>query len=330
LAEAFVKVNELELRVFGPVRSGNDAIIHWIVSLYPNEKACFLNNPEHGGADPYLTCRQMEHYGFAPEATVEEIRGTPKRLLLYAYEDRKHLQKANTVFLDGVFDPAFEACREAYLGRSRKQRNVLIIRDPFNCFASRMMQVRERGSKGGINDDFKQMAENWKAVARRALENDPDNDDLVILYNHWVGNKLYRKKLAATLGGRYAKDDLDSESLDAGGSPFGESDKKPKALGRLLRGWHALSLRGLRLLAWVSRSPMPVVVDTDNDLYKRWRMLRKDAQYRELFKDPELLQLSRALFGEIPGTGRFSASLSSDAEPDESAAYPAGIRRGRS
>jgi hypothetical protein len=44
--------NALELRVYGLMRSGNHAIIEWILGLFPAAKTCFLNNVDHGNKDP--------------------------------------------------------------------------------------------------------------------------------------------------------------------------------------------------------------------------------------------------------------------------------------
>ena len=101
-------VNELELRVFGLMRSGNHAIIDWILSLYPDEKVSFLDNVDHGDHDPYRTCRDQSHTGYDPDLPPEQLPRELKRLLVYSYEDRQQLQRDGTAFIDSVFDPAFE------------------------------------------------------------------------------------------------------------------------------------------------------------------------------------------------------------------------------
>jgi hypothetical protein len=44
-------------------------------------------------------------------------------------------------------------------------------------------------------------------------------------------------------------------------------------------------------------------------LFERWAAFSDDADYRSVFRDEELLQLSEALFGEIPGTREFVRSV---------------------
>ena len=293
-----MRVNELELRYVGVMRSGGHTVIEWILSLYPREKLCLLDMVRHGAVDPYTSAREVVHLGFDDDAPLDDVRNARKRLLLYAYEDRPSQQQPGKAFLDSVFDPEFEQQRETHLGSSDRQRNLIVLRDPFSCLASRLMVIRKRGAKGG-SEELAVIAENWKALAKRALKNlDDDRGDIVILYNRWICDAAYRKKLAGTLAGHYSE------------KRFNEIYEYSRGRsGQKIRNWFRRKYRGtymgvIRLMGMLSRSKKPVIYNADAD-FQRWQVLRRDEQFRELFKDRELLDLCEELFGDIPGGRRF-------------------------
>jgi hypothetical protein len=221
---------------------------------------------------------------------------------MYSYEDRKHLQKTGRPFLDSVFDPAFESRREDYLGLSNKQCDILILRDPFNCFASRMAMIHDRGANGGMTH-LPEIARNWKALARRALLIRDEGKDggaeteMAILYNEWVENRDYRQRIASALGGEYCEATMERISHFGGGSSF-------TAHG-FFQGWGGGRIYD-HLLQWIAPQGQHA-----NMLTRRWFALRRDASFRSLFRDREILQLSEALFGEIPGTRDFVRKIKS-------------------
>ncbi len=297
-----MRVNELELRFVGVMRSGGHTVIEWILSLYPREQLCFLDTVAHGAVDPYTSARNVLHMGFPAGVSLDEVRNARKRLLLYSYEDRPSLQQPGRAFLDSVFDPEFEAQRESLIGGSYRRRNVIVLRDPFSCLASRLMFIRERAAKGGT-EELDVIAENWKALARRALAQKnagkgDEQGDIVILYNRWTCDPPYRKKLAGTLAGQYSE------------SRFQEILERSRGRHRAgIRHWLRTKyrmgrLKVARLMAWVARSNMPVL-DSEDETFRRWHHLRRDEQFQALFRDGELLELSEELFGDIPGARRF-------------------------
>ncbi|NND66640.1 MAG: hypothetical protein HKN19_03540 [Halioglobus sp.] len=293
-----MRVNELELRLVSVMRSGNHTVIEWILSLYPREKLCFLDTVAHGAHDPYTNARDVLHLGFDDDAPLDEVRNARKRLLLYSYEDRPNLQQPGHAFLDSVFDTEFEMQREGLVGASDRQRNVIVLRDPFSCLAGRLMVIRERAAKGG-SDELKVIGDNWKALARRAVQQmDDEKGDIVILYNRWTCDQAYRKKIAATLAGHYSEERF-RNIID-------HSHARPRKgiRNRLRRTYRALRMKVARLMAWVSRSRMPVL-DSADETFQRWHFLRRDEQFRNLFRDQEILELCEQLFGDIPGARRF-------------------------
>lgn len=306
-------INELELRVYGLMRSGNHAIIEWILSLYPGGKTCFLNNVEHGANDPFVTTRKFLLSGFESPVGLQACRSNDRTLLVYSYEDRKLLQETGISFLDSVFDPDFERHREDYLGQSRTRRNVLILRDPFNCFASRLKMIHDRGAKGGMKD-LSEIAQNWKALATRArgIRDCGDEREIVILFNDWVGKRAYRKAISQNLGGQYSEASMRRTSTFGGGSSFMPNGKARYTVTGLKPRPRVFSrVKGIRKIFYRLLEPMVPRWYKVKMLNRRWHSLRSSAEFRQLFRDPDILQLSEALFGEMPGTRNFVRDVTS-------------------
>ena len=97
---------------------------------------------------------------FDEKIKLEDLRRVKKRLLIYSYEDRQELEHRNKNFLESVFQEGFEENRNIYLGFSKHQFNVLIIRDPFNFLASRLKLLRVWGPQSGVND-LAWIVRNW-------------------------------------------------------------------------------------------------------------------------------------------------------------------------
>jgi hypothetical protein len=184
-------VNDTELRIVGMSRSGNHAIINWIIRQ-ASGRLCFLNCAEPK-ANPFARARRLVHGapyivnydGFDIESERQGLFSR-KAYLLHSYED---------CFLGTVNNPAFATCHEAWVGASRRRVDVLILRDPFNLFASRR--------KAGIGSVSPRVAQRiWKQHAREFLGvrrylNDPR---VAINYNAWTCDRGYRRAIAARLG----------------------------------------------------------------------------------------------------------------------------------
>src|SRR5690606_13680606 len=85
-------VNRQELRVIGMSRSGNHAIINWILSQATG-RTCFLNCAE-GKTNPFTSAREL-HEGLSYEVNYPEFNWeqeqagnfSQKDLLIHSYED---------------------------------------------------------------------------------------------------------------------------------------------------------------------------------------------------------------------------------------------------
>ena len=152
-------VNETEIRIVGMSRSGNHAIVNWILAQAPG-RTCFLNCAEPG-CNPLVSTRprtpelpgwRAPYAGFEVEAE-REGRLTRKDLLIHSYED---------TFLGPFRNPGNEARRASWVGRSRRRIDLLVLRDARNLFASRLAS-----GYGWLDDEV--VSRIWAQHAREFL-----------------------------------------------------------------------------------------------------------------------------------------------------------------
>jgi hypothetical protein len=294
--------NFLELRVFGLQRSGNHAIIEWILDQHVGKRTCFLNNVGHGGQDPFTTTRQVALAGFGSNSDIEAVRRAHKDLLIYSYEDDLSRMRQGATLTDAIYDQNFEAQRIRYVGESAHRINMIVLRDPFNFFASRLKKLDAlTGTK-----DLDAIKESWKLLAKRALRmgRDLSGEEFWVSYNDWVSDETYRRRLSTRLFGQFSDASLGYVSGHGGGSSF-DSDHGRISLRVIRRKWRRLldpkvyrhAGRYLRRLMAKDGRNMKVL--------ERWQEMRGQVLYRSLFRDGELLELSERLFGSLPGAREF-------------------------
>jgi hypothetical protein len=286
--------NQLELRVCGLQRSGNHAIIQWVLDQFAGKPVCFLNNVGHGDVDPHkYRPRYACDIGDIPPA---EWRTMPKELLVVSFEDcASRMQKGATSILRSAFTPEYEARHDEWLGTSARRLDMLILRDPANFFASRLERLdRLSGIK-----DVPTIVAFWKELARAAiaaLERD-DPETVVVLYNRWFADRGYRRALTRRLGGRFSDATLGKVPSFGGGSSF---DRRTcdgdLTAADLVRHWRKFLRPGTyaRLGSYWKRfrgaRRMAVM--------ERWREREHDERLQSILADPELIELSTCLFGD--------------------------------
>lgn len=293
--------NQLAVRAVGVMRSGNHVVIDWVRQQFAGLPVCFLNNLRHGDHDPFRSDRQVIVTGMPAPASLEALRSSKKRLLIYSYEDRRSLRDPDT-FIRTVYDPGFEANRDSYLGDSERSVDLLIVRDPFNCFASRLKLLQERGPLGGLEQP-QAIVKAWKALAREAIRvsRSGSPDRIVVRYNHWVGDRREREQLSRDLGGTFDDTSLTRTATFGGGSSF---DEYKIGLTTLKAKWRKLFR--IRTYGYVHhywrrlRAPRPGAMK----LHERWRHFSDDPTYLGMVLDEEVIHLSTELFGNVPGTHR--------------------------
>ena len=243
-------INKSEFRFVGISRSGNHAIINWIALNTPGTVR-FLNHCD-ASKNPYNFKHGYEQYIDGRRVPSEKQSNRIDRLII-SYENQR---------LPYIKTDLFEKRHDLYVGESNNIREILILRDPFNLFAS----ITKAGMRATTSYllNFPQI---WVHYAKEYLgiTNHLNKNKLVINYNRWVSDGSYRDNLAKQL--KLNKDHESTVKIVpayGGGSSF---DK--------------LKFQG-------SSGHMNV--------FERWKMYRDDPVYHALFTDSEIISLSKRIF----------------------------------
>ena len=261
--------NQREFRIVGLMRTGNHVIINWLFSML-DEPKCFLNYVEPN-RNPFIyfkrkgTLTQFPQVYFQKNRIKFEQLGLlrKKNALLYSYEDE---------YLDKIFTDKFALNHDRWVGKSRKKYNVLLLRDPFNLFASRLKREEKHKNRYSLKDENERrhVIAIWKQYAREFLgeTNHLPEQKIMINYNEWITSDEYRSQLVNELQMNVQKkDDVLEEFLEIGGGSSFNNEQKP----------------------------------TLEELLGRWKKYRNNSLFIEIFRDQELIELSNKIFGEIPG-----------------------------
>lgn len=260
-------VNANEFRVIGMSRSGNHAIIDWMLARMAG-RTCFLNCVEPR-LNPFLSARPIQgdrcHWASYPDFDLDREQAgqfSRKDNLVYSYED---------CFLRSVTCSDFERRHDACVGASARRVNVLILRDPYNLFASRLKSGLYSGGEWGYHTiSLPGAARIWKQHAREFLgeRNHLAPNRVLVSYNRWTLDPAYRADLAERLGLRPGGDGLADVPATGGGSSF-----------------DGLNFHGRA---------------ADMKVFERWKHFAHDPAYRRIF-DPEMRRLAERIFGSLPG-----------------------------
>jgi len=261
-----VKINNLEIRVIAMRRSGHHAIINWIRGLFKDtQRVCFINEI----SSLHTPLKQCSFTGFSKEEIHNDINGNfvKKDALILNFEEAsvKELEKKLKICNSKGFYPR---------GGSKKILNVLVLRDPYNNFASRLAlanqlitKEKERGRTGGkhcrmwISD---KKVELWCEHARNFLSHP---NLICINYNNWFSDIEYRKSVALKLGLKFRDNNRNQVAKEGGGSSFDGLTKQNKA--------------------------------REMNVLNRWKNFKHDKTYKGIISDPELIDLSNKIFGKI-------------------------------
>ena len=226
-----------EIRVVGLRRTGNHAIINWIVNQQKGKKLFINDTPTL--ASPYRNNYQPPDDGYLDT-------------LIYSHEDRR---------LNYVGNPYFEKRHDTFVGKSKKRFDVLILRDPFNLFASRYHSDRTRVYANSLS-----VPDMWIMYAREYLgiTNFLKHNKVLINYNKWCTDFLYRKKLAEQLELEFTDEGFEKVSIVGKGSSFDGIEYNNKA------------------------SKMKVL--------ERWKSFQNDENYIKYFQDKIIIDLSDKIF----------------------------------
>ncbi|MEX0649293.1 MAG: hypothetical protein WEA56_00115 [Balneolaceae bacterium] len=260
-------IHKKEFRFIGMSRSGNHAIINWVIHQL-NGMYCFLNCAEPK-QNPFVTARPLNEGGLTYKTNIpsfdlqREQKGefSEKDYLLYSYED---------CFLGPLSHRDFRKNRDRWIGKTSVGKNLLILRDPFNLFASRiksnlLLGHYTHGTKPisplTLKRIYKQHAAEFLGE-RNYLKN-----KVPVSFNSWASDTGYRKKLTEQLGIPFSDKGFEKVSKVAGGSSFD----------------------GMKHSGNANRM----------NLHSRWKEFSAEEKYWNLFDD-ELIELTRKIFGNIP------------------------------
>jgi hypothetical protein len=250
-------MNKQEHRITGMSRSGNHAVINWILSQ-TSGRTCFLNCSEPK-FNPFATARPLDdglsiivnYDDFDLDA---ELRGefSNKDLLVYSHED---------CFLGTIARGPFEDNHDSMVGPSLHRTDVLILRDPFNLFASRL-----RAGFGEVSNETALRI--WKQHAREFLgiRHYLKQHRVLINYNRWATERGYRREVADELGLDFSDSSRHHVPAAGNGSSFD---------GRRYNGY-ASRMKAL----------------------ERWTHFAHSEHYAALFDD-EVHTLSQRIFGDV-------------------------------
>ena len=250
-------MNEREYRVIGMSRSGSHAVINWMLAQ-ARGRTCFANCAEPRW-NPLQSARPLDdgrrilvnYDGFDLDA---ELRGefSKKDNLVFSHED---------CFLGTVATGTFEEQHDAMVGPSRERTDVLILRDPYNLFASRIRSGFGEVSHAVAMRIWKQHAREFLGLRRYLRQR-----RVLVNYNRWRAERPYRRDLARQLGLRFHDARLHEIPPAGNGSSFD---------GQRFQG-HAGRMR----------------------THERWKHFAGDPCFAQLFDD-DVHTLSAQIFGDV-------------------------------
>jgi len=185
-----------------------------------------------------------------------------KDCLIYGYEEKD---------LKDVFHEYFEKKHDIWIGKSLKRYDVLILRDPFNTFASKLKRGKLDHYSLTKPEEKAKLISLWKSYAKEYLgiTHYLRHDKSIINYNRWFSDVDYRKNLAQKLGLKFTDKNFNKISRVGGGDAF----------------------NGLKFDGQAHK--MKVL--------ERWKHFTDHKLYRNIFKDRELVELSNKIFGPLQG-----------------------------
>ena len=200
--------------VHGMQRSGNHAIINWMIA---QRKMVFFNNiyPIKHVLERRIEIRENREYRSWYEAELHRkyggIIGAIKRPFKRRYPTLVSLEDHRLDLQPFSHPPA-------------ERWNVLILRDPRNLFASRIhraWKVEHPAYPREMNDQMIRVIETWKEHAREFLGDTSVLSRRVgIYFNLWFNNENYRREVSARLELPFSDRGKEEVTAYGGGSSF--------------------------------------------------------------------------------------------------------------
>jgi tetratricopeptide (TPR) repeat protein len=246
-----------DFQIFGLRRSGNHAVIDWMMpQCQKHDRIMHYNNVRvlRNGEIQAHKNHIAQFIGPNEEGGIFRIFG---------FEDTNLLQPPKHIQLGIPF---------------------IVLRDPFNTFASRLRLVNTTGdelhSKANLVTDF--TIELWKQYAQEFLAK--ESKFMTVNFNQWIIDKDYRKELS----------DRIKKQIPFGGGPFGVIDDSM---------WKFSDDGFGSKEGWIYSGGSSFSEENELDLLNRWKHFEDDVRYVTLFDD-EIIEMSREIFGEPPKLDR--------------------------
>lgn len=205
-------------RMLGMRRSGNHAVMNWMLAQMPG-KTALLNNMQHH--PPQFTRHKKI-----------QIKGLGRTNLLVSHEDRP-------------LEDFFLRYNEKHFGKSKEKYTLLILRDPYNWLASWYAWQDDLGVRFRQDEVFRNHTISlWKKYARLYIKwsggesHDANQKQVPVNYNRWTVDVEYRRELAHTLGLPFSDKGREKVSINGYGSSFSGTAFNRKASGlKVLERW---------------------------------------------------------------------------------------------
>lgn len=194
------------IRIVGMSRSGNHAIINWILNQIEGSWA-FLNCVEPK-TNPFHSARPLD-CGNAVLASPAGLRKGDEQQVRAAADWLVFSQE------DTFLNPALGERATELQGISGKGADIVILRDPYNLLAS-----RKQFDWSFVTPLTEQRI--WKQHAKRVLSGKGFGERRLvpILYNRWASEPEYRRQIAERMGLCFSDAGWDRTAACGGGSSF--------------------------------------------------------------------------------------------------------------
>lgn len=288
-------VNRRTYIVAGLQRSGNHGIINWILSNQADAGTKALLNNVDCFSNPLLTARQnlLQKFSLAINLSDELKELSPKEALAVSYEDR---------FPDECFHHDNLDLVRKSIGESEKIIKVLIIRDPFNFFASRIISEKKatqppklkvwiRGfyfwlaavlglDKAFYRTPITRMNAVIEKIRKRLTDNSFARIPLYDRHTRRLLQRVYKEYCRCFIA--------DNDIVCINFSLWSKSEAYRKNLSKELG--LVGHINGVKEEAVYSNFDNRIAPN------ERWKVFEQDLFYREVFHDQELLSLSKKIF----------------------------------
>lgn len=232
-------------RIVGMRRSGNHAIINWLMS----QNECFVH-----------FCNDVRTNRHPITALTKETRnksafsGSLKKKFIYSFENTR---------VSAIESYPTELSWE---GNSINKKTIVIIRDPFNLFASMFMRDNWQGELMRSDENYrKEIVSIWKENVKTCIDKKDSEKFLCINYNLWATSKEYRQSLCTFLKIPFNDNGFREKPDYGGGSSTLNAVLSKEQTGK-------------------------------TSVLTRWESYMDNTVFRSIFTDPEIIELGNVFF----------------------------------